>query len=78
MAEPFSTIGGVATKDEAYRKLMHHIEEAINQCLVIGHFYNTEDDNMSKTLAKGWYGIGNEMLPMMKEQIRQIAMRKMQ
>lgn len=78
MTEPFSTIGGVATKDEAYRKLMYHLEEAINQCLVIGHFYNTEDDNVSKTIAKGWYGIGNEMLPMMKEQIRQIAIRKMQ
>jgi hypothetical protein len=78
MTEPFSTIGGVATKDEAYRKLIYHLDEAINQCLVIGHFYNTEDDNVSKTIAKGWYGIGNEMLPMMKEQIRQIAMRKMQ
>lgn len=78
MSEPFSTIGGVATKDEAYRKLVHHIDEAINQCLVIGHFYNTEDDNQSKLLAKGWYGIGNEMLPMMREQIRQIMMRKMQ
>jgi len=78
MSEPFSTIGGVATKDEAYRKLMHHLDECINQCLVIGHFYNTEDDNKSKLLAKGWYGIGNEMLPMMKEQIRQIALRRMQ
>lgn len=78
MSEMFSTIGGVATKDEAYRKLMHHIDEAINQCLVIGHFYNTEDDNKSKLLAKGWYGIGNEMLPMMKEQIRQIMMKRMQ
>ena len=78
MSEPFSTIGGVATRDEAYRKLMHHIEEAINQCLVIGHFYNTEDDNTSKLIAKGWYGIGNEMLPMFKEQIRQLAMRRMQ
>ena len=78
MSEMFSTIGGVATKDEAYRKLMHHLDECINQCLVIGHFYNTEDDNRSKLLAKGWYGIGNEMLPMMKEQIRQIALKRMQ
>lgn len=76
MTEPFSTIGGIATKDEAYRKLMHHIDEAINQCLAIGHFYRTEDDNMSRLLAKGWYAIGQEMLPMLKEQIRQIAMRR--
>lgn len=77
MSEPFSTIGGIATKDEAYRKLMHHLEEAQNQALVIGHLHNTEDDNMSKLMAKGWYGVG-EMLQMTREQIRQLAMRRMQ
>lgn len=77
MSEPFSTLGGIATKDEAYRKLMHHIDEAINQALVIGHLHKTEDSNMDKLLAKGWYGIG-EMLTMMKEQVRQIAMKRVQ
>jgi hypothetical protein len=77
MSEPFSTIGGVATKDEAYRKLTHHLEEAQNQALVIGHFYNTEDDNVSKLLAKGWYGVG-EMIQMMRRQVREIMMKRMQ
>lgn len=77
MSEPFSTIGGVATKDEAYRKLMHHLDEAQNNALAIGHFCNTEDDSRSKLLAKGWYGVG-EMLKLVKEQIRQIAMARMQ
>lgn len=77
MTEPFSTIGGIPTKDEAYRKLMHHLEEAQNQALVIGHFYNTEDDNMSKLLAKGWYGVG-EMIEMMRRQVREIMMRRQQ
>ena len=77
MSEPFSTIGGMPTKDEAYRKLMHHLEEAQNQALVIGHFCNTEDDNASKLMAKGWYGVG-EMLAMTKENIRKLAMRRMQ
>ena len=77
MSEPFSTIGGMATKDEAYRKLQHHLEEAQNQALVIGHFFNTEDDNMSKLLAKGWYGVG-EMLQMMRGQVREIMMKRMQ
>jgi hypothetical protein len=77
MTEPFSTIGGVATKDEAYRKLMHHLEEAQNNALAIGHFHNTEDDNISKLMAKGWYGVG-EMLQLTREKIRQLAMRKMQ
>ena len=75
MTEPFSTIGGIATKDEAYRKLMHHLEEAQNQALVIGHFHQTEDSNMDKLLAKGWYGVG-EMIEMMRMQIREIAMRR--
>jgi hypothetical protein len=77
MSEPFSTIGGIATKDEAYRKLMHHLEEAQNQALVIGHLHNTEDSKMDKLLAKGWYGVG-EMLQMTREQIRQLAMKRMQ
>ena len=77
MTEPFSTIGGVATRDEAYRKLMHHLDEAQNNALAIGHFHNTEDDHRSKLLAKGWYGVG-EMLKMTKEKIRQIAMARMQ
>jgi len=76
MSEPFSTIGGIATKDEAYRKLMWHLEEAQNQALVIGHLANTEDDNASKLMAKGWYGVG-EMLAMTKENIRKLAMRRM-
>jgi hypothetical protein len=77
MSEPFSTFAGIPTKDEAYRKLMHHLEEAQNQALVIGHLHNTEDDNISKLLAKGWYGVG-EMLQMTREQIRQLAMKRMQ
>lgn len=77
MSEPFSTSGGVPTKDEAYRKLMHHLEEGENQALVIGHLWNTEDDNMSKLLAKGWYGVG-EMLHNAREQIRRLAMNRMQ
>jgi hypothetical protein len=77
MSEPFSTLGGVATKDEAYRKLMHHLEEAQNQALVIGHFHNTEDNNMDKLLAKGWYGVG-EMLHNAREQIRRLATGRMQ
>jgi hypothetical protein len=77
MTESYSRIGGIATKDEAYRLAMHHIDELRNQMLVIGHLYSTEDDNRSKLLAKGFYGI-NEMLVMVKEQIRQLAMSKMQ
>jgi hypothetical protein len=75
--ESYSRIGGIATKDEAYRLLMHHVSEARNQCLVISHLHNTEDDNRSKLLAKGWAGM-EEMLAMVQEQLRQIAMNRMQ
>ncbi len=77
MSEPFSTLGGVATKDEAYRKLQHHLEEAQNQALVIGHFFKTEDDAQSKLMARGWYGVG-EMLGMVRVQVREIMMKRMQ
>lgn len=77
MSEPFSTIGGIATKDEAYRKLMHHLEEAENQALVIGHLHKTEDGAMDKLLTKGWYGVG-EMLHNAREQIRRLATKRMQ
>jgi len=77
MTEAYSRIGGIATKDEAYRLLMHHISEARNQCLVISHLHNTEDDNRSKLLAKGWAGM-EEMLSMTQEQIRQIAIARQQ
>jgi len=75
--ESYSRIGGIATKDEAYRLLMHHVSEARNQCLVISHLHNIEDDNRSKLLAKGWAGM-EEMLAMVQEQLRQIAMARMQ
>jgi hypothetical protein len=75
MSEPFSTFAGVATRDEAYRKLMHHLEEAENQANVIGHLTNTETGG--GLLAKGWYGIG-EMLHNARKQIMHLAMRRMQ
>lgn len=75
-AAGYSTFGGTATADEAYRKLMFHLDEARNQCLVISHLRMTEDDNRSKLLAKGWAGV-EEMLSMVQEQVRQIAMKRM-
>ena len=73
--EKYARIGGIATTSEAYRLLMHHLDEARNQCLVISHLRMTEDDNASRLIAKGWAGV-EEMLSMVQEQVRQIAMRK--
>lgn len=73
----YSTIGGVATIDEAYRKLQWHLDEARNQCLVISHLRMTDDTDQARIIAKGWAGM-EEMLAMVQEQVRQIAMRKPQ
>ena len=75
MTESYSRIGGVPTRDEAYRLLMHHLAEAENQANVIGHLTNTESGGT--LLAKGWYGVG-EMLHNAREQIRRLATRRMQ
>lgn len=72
----YSTLGGVATIDEAYRKLMWHIDEARNQCLVISHLRMTDDTDIARLIAKGWAGM-EEMLALTQEQVRQIAMRKL-
>lgn len=71
----YSTLGGVATIDEAYRKLQWHLDEARNQCLVISHLRMTDDTHQARLLAKGWAGV-EEMLAVVQEQVRQIAMRK--
>jgi hypothetical protein len=75
-SEPFSTIGGVPTRDEAYRKLMHHLDECITQCQLIGHLHKTEAGKLDDLFAKGWYGCA-EMFTMTKEQIRQLAMKRL-
>ena len=72
----YSTFAGVATDNEAYRLLQHHLSEARNQCLVISHLRMLQDDNTSKLFAKGWAGV-EEMLAMVQEQVRQIAMKRM-
>lgn len=66
------TRGGVPTRGEAYSKLMHHLDEAHNQVLVLSHLTNTEDDAMSKLLAKGWLGIG-ELLRVFKFKVTELA-----
>jgi len=71
----YSTFGGVATIDEAYRLLMHHLDEARNQCLVISHLRMTDDTDQARLIAKGWSGM-EEMLGMVQVQVRQIAMRR--
>lgn len=70
------TIGGVATKGEAFTKLLYHLDEARDMAAVISHLHNTEDSEMDKLLARGWIGIA-ELLKMQREHIVKMAQRKL-
>lgn len=65
------TIGGVATKGEAFAKLVHHLREAQEQAAVIGHLH-AEANQMDRLLAKGWLGV-SEMLKMLVHNVTQMA-----
>lgn len=73
----YSTIGGVATRGEAYSKLIHHLREAQDQAAVLAHLHNTEDNHMDRLLAKGWLGI-EEMLKMMVRNVTTLAQGRLQ
>lgn len=73
----YPTTAGIVTRGDAFSKLMYHLREAQDMAAVIGHLYNTEDDNMSKLLAKGWYGI-SELIKMMILRITEMAKRQFQ
>lgn len=70
------TIGGVPTKDEAYRKLMDHLIQCEEMAAVISHLHNTEDNDMDKLLARGWLGV-SEMFQRTRSQIIQLATGRM-
>lgn len=70
------TIGGVATRGEAYAKLMHHIREAQEQAAVMAHLHNTEGNDMDKLLAQGWLGV-SELFKMIAERVTKMAMKRL-
>lgn len=72
MSTNFSTLGGQVTKGEAFTKLLYHLDEARDQCLVISHLLQTEDTDKDRTLAQGWRAI-EELLHRMRTQITKLA-----
>jgi len=73
----YSTSGGHVTRDEAYRKLMWHLNEAADQAAVLSHLHNTEISSMDGLMSKGWLGI-HELLLRMVTQIRNLVASKFQ
>lgn len=73
----YETLGGHVTRGETYSKIIFLIDELRDQTLVMGHLHMTEDSNMDRLLAKGWFGI-EEMLQMFRAQIVQLAKGRLQ
>lgn len=71
----YPTTAGIVTRGDAFSKLMHHLTEAEDMAAVIGHLYNTEDDNMSKLMAKGWIGTSG-LIRRMRYTITEMAKRQ--
>lgn len=57
-----------------YVQFNHNLTMAEEAADVLGHLFNTEDDERSKLMAHGWYGVG-EMLHNQREIFRQLATR---
>lgn len=72
MTTNFSTLGGVVTKGEAFSKLLHHLDEARDQCLVMAHLLQTEDTNKDRNRAQGWRAI-EQLLHRVRTQITKLA-----
>lgn len=71
------TIGGVATRGEAYTKLLYHLREAQELMCVMAHLHNTEGNSADATLAHGWLGM-SELVKRLTDQMTKLAMRKLQ
>lgn len=57
---------------EDYAQFQHNLTMAEEAANVIGHLFNTEDDEKSKLLAHGWYGVA-EMFHNNRETFRRLA-----
>lgn len=71
------TIGGQATRGETFSNLLHHLDEARECCAVMAHLHNTEDNEADRLLAKGWLAFA-EMLYNVRQQVVELAKRRMQ
>lgn len=74
MSERWSTIGGQVTQGECFAKLTHHLREAQEQALMLGHLAKANDDHLN---SKGWLGVG-EMLGNVVIQVTKFATGRLQ
>ena len=72
MVTNFSTIGGVVTKGETFSLLLHHLDMARDQMLVMSHLHKTEDSNKDDLRAKGWAAMA-EMHKLIRHKVVEMA-----
>jgi hypothetical protein len=76
MTTNFSTKGGLVTRSEAYVKLLHHLDEAADQCAVIAHLHKTEETQKDDVLAMGWMAVVH-LIKMMRDKVTELAQGKL-
>lgn len=72
----FETIGGQVTRGETFTKMISQIDELRDTVITMSHLH-AGDDNLDRTLAKGWLGI-DELLQRFRAQVIALAMNKLQ
>ena len=73
----YETSAGYVTRADAFAKLCHLLKEAEDQCYIISHLTNTEDNKKDELMATGWRGIG-QLLDRVHAQILKLGQGRMQ
>lgn len=73
----YETFAGLPTHGLIYAQLNEKLIECQELCAMNAHLFNTEDDSMSKLLAKGWLGMA-ELFKMTQYKITELAKNKLQ
>lgn len=74
----YETKGGVPTQGEAFAKLLHHIDEAMDQMALISHITRAQaNTGKDRAIADGWIAMV-EMFKRIRHSITVLAQGKLQ
>ena len=78
MTTNFETRGGVVTQGEAFSKLLHHIDEAMDQMATLSHLARAQaNTGKDRAIADGWIACV-ELFKRIRYQIVALAQGKLQ
>jgi hypothetical protein len=72
----YETAAGLPTKGLLIAQILERIRYLQEDCAMYAHLLNTEDDGLSRTLARGWLGMV-ELLKRMEHQFIQLGKNKL-